>query len=315
MIFSGGDMSTRHYSGRRAGKWFRAVKRWARPPQVSSTVFPPRIGLALGGGFARGVAHAGVLRVFERYQIPLHCITGVSAGAIVAAAFASGTSASEIAKIGCSMRFADVARWSISWMGFAVSERMVAFLHRLLKRFRFEEMQLPLGVLATDLASGEAVSFRDQGDVCLPIRASCSYPGMFKPVRYGDKLLVDGAMSMEVPALLARQMGATHVVSVQLPMQSPAMAPQNMLAVVNRSFQILQAQTEESWRKLSDVVIVPDVREMEWDAFKCANQMVEAGEKAALEALPEIQRWLRGNASAKQERVAAIPLLTDSVPA
>src|SRR5881628_1042273 len=84
----------------------------------------PRLGLALGGGFARGIAHAGVLRVFERHGIPLHCITGVSAGSIVAAAYASGTPADDIARIGCSMRFRDVARWSICRMGFMGSDRM-----------------------------------------------------------------------------------------------------------------------------------------------------------------------------------------------
>src|ERR1044071_1263791 len=101
----------------------------------------PKIGLALGGGFARGVAHAGVLRAFQREGIPLHCITGVSAGAIVAAAYASGAAPEEIARAGCAMRFTDVARWSIRRMGFVVTDRMKRFLGRLLKCYRFEEMQ------------------------------------------------------------------------------------------------------------------------------------------------------------------------------
>src|SRR5205814_971305 len=179
----------------------------------------PKIGLALGGGFARGVAHAGVLRAFQREGIPLHCITGVSAGAIVAAGYASGASPEEIARAGCAMRFTDVARWSIRRMGFVVTDRMKHFLERLLKAYRFEEMQIPLGVVATDLCTGEPVIFRDSGDVFLPIQASCSYPGLFQPVRAGGQLLVDGAMSTEVPALLARQLGANYVVSVHLPAQ------------------------------------------------------------------------------------------------
>ena len=174
----------------------------------------PRIGLALGGGFARGIAHAGVLRVFERQGIPIHGITGVSAGSIVAAASASGAQPEEIVRAACSMRFADVARWSLSRMGFVVSERMKRFLQGLLKHYRFEEMQIPLGVVATDLCTGEPVSFRDTGDVFLPIRASCSYPGLFQPVRSGGRVLIDGAMSIEIPAVLARELGATHVVSV-----------------------------------------------------------------------------------------------------
>ena len=142
----------------------------------------PRIGLALGGGFARGIAHAGVFEIFEHHGIPLHCITGVSAGSIVAAAYASGAEADEIARVGCSMRFRDVARWSLCRMGFMVSERMKPFLEGLLKTTRFEEMRIPLGVVATDLCTGEPVSFRDTGDVFLPIRASCAYPGLFQPV-------------------------------------------------------------------------------------------------------------------------------------
>ena len=163
---------------------------------------PPRIGLALGGGFARGIAHVGVLKIFERNGIPIHCITGVSAGSIVAAAYASGASPDEIASAACSMRFGDVARWSLSRMGFVVSKRMKPFLQRLLKHHCFEAMPTPLGVVATDLCTGEPVSFRDTGDVFLPIRASCSYPGLFQPVRSGGRVLVDGAMSIGIPAML-----------------------------------------------------------------------------------------------------------------
>jgi NTE family protein len=151
------------------------------------------------------VAHVGVLRVLEREKIPIDFIAGVSAGAIVAAAYASGAKLEEIGKIGCAMRFNDVARWSLCRLGLVGSERMAAFLKRLLKKYRFEDMEIPFGVLATDLATGQPVPFRDKGDVILPIRASCSYPGLFQPIRYGNRLLVDGAMCMEVPAALARR--------------------------------------------------------------------------------------------------------------
>src|SRR6266481_9478990 len=136
--------------------------RLREPPAAEVT---PRIGLALGGGFARGIAHAGVLRTFERHGIPLHCITGVSAGSIVAAAFASGTRADDICLMGASMRFRDVARWSLCRMGFLGSERMKRFLERLLKTYRFEEMRIPLGVIASDLCAGRPLTFRDRGDV------------------------------------------------------------------------------------------------------------------------------------------------------
>ena len=179
-------------------------------------------------------------------------------------------------------------------MGFVVSERMKRFLEKLLKRYRFEEMRIPLGVTATDLSTGEAVDFRGSGDVFFPIRASCSYPGLFQPVKYQDRMLVDGAMSMEIPAALARGLGATHVISVHLPAQDRAL-PSNVFQVVNRCFQIMQSRTEERWRQSSDLVITPDVRDIEWDGFACGPQMLRAGEAAAISALPQIRSWLSGH--------------------
>jgi NTE family protein len=251
-----------------------------------------RLGLALGGGFARGLAHIGVLGVLEENKIPIHCIAGVSAGAIVAAAYASGATPEEIARAGCSMRFTDVARWTIGRMGIAGSDRMERFLRKLLKVYRFEQMRIPLGIVATDVVTGEAMVFRDKGDVVLPIRASCSYPGLFQPVPCVGRLLVDGAISTEVPALLTRLLGATHVISLHLPMQGAAAMPTNMFHVINRCFQILHSRTEITWRQHSDLVIEPEVRGMEWDAFESAMQLVKAGEEAARAALPRIRGWL-----------------------
>ena len=261
----------------------------SRPPAV----MVPRIGLALGGGFARGIAHAGVLKIFERHGIPLHCVTGVSAGSIVAAAYASGAGPDEITRAASSMRIRDVARWSLCRMGFMGSERMKRFLEGLLKKHRFEDMRIPLGVVATDLCTGEAVAFRDKGDVVLPIRASCSYPGLFQPVRAGDRLLVDGAMSVEIPALLARELGATHVISVCLPAPPCRRPPANVFQVVRRCFQIMQGRSEDGWRHASDLVIAPDLQSIEWNGFNSAPELVKAGEVAATAALPVIQSWFK----------------------
>ena len=280
----------------KVGGWLGNLTNLVRPNGASarpaSAPVAPRIGLAMGGGFARGIAHAGVLEVFERYHIPIHCITGVSAGSIVAAAYASGVSLAEIARAGCAMRFGDVARWSISPMGLVGSERMRKFLQRLMKHNHFEEMRIPLGVIATDLVTGKPIGFRDKGDVVVPVRASCAYPGLFQPVAYQGRSLVDGAISMEIPALLARQLGATHVISVHLPAAAEAPMPSNIFQVVNRCIQILQTQTEEPWRKDSDVIITPDVCGVHWDGFESGPALLKAGELAALAALPTIQAWM-----------------------
>jgi len=252
----------------------------------------PHIGLALGGGFAHGIAHVGIIRVLEREKIPIDCITGVSAGAIVAAAYASGATTDEIAAIGGAMRFTDVAGWGISMMGFADSQRMVAFLRKLMKKSRFEEMRIPLGVIATDLRAGKPVAFRGPGEVAPAIRASCSYPGLFRPFELDGRLYVDGAITVEVPAQLARTMGATRVIASAMPNENETWEPHNMFQVVSRSFQILMSENEESWRKHSDLVLTPDVAAIPWDGFANSQRMIEAGELAAEEVLPRIRAWM-----------------------
>lgn len=281
-------------AARRVGGWLGGVRRFPVKPaeELPITVAPvPRIGLALGGGFARGIAHAGVLKVFEENHIPIHCITGVSAGSIVAAAYASGASPDEIARVGCAMRFNDVGRWSLGRLGLVGSERMQRFLEKLLKTYHFEDMRTPLGVLATDVSSGKPVPFAGPGLVFDPIRASCSYPGLFHPVRLNGRLLVDGAMSMEIPAALARELGATHVIAVHLPARGGGPDPSNVFQIINRCFQILQSRSEDNWRNDSDLVIEPDVHGVEWDGFSCGPQLIEAGRAAALGALPHIRKW------------------------
>ncbi|MGC4049767.1 MAG: patatin-like phospholipase family protein [Paludibaculum sp.] len=265
--------------------------------QQTGTGSAVRIGLALGGGFARGIAHAGVLKVFEDNGIPIHCITGISAGAIVAAAYASGASADEIIRVGCSMRFGDVGRFKPGWMGLVGSQRMNHFLQGLLKNHRFEDMRIPLGVVATDLSTGEPVPFTGSGMVFEPIRASCAFPGLFQPVNHQGRLLVDGAMSMGIPCSLARQLGATHVISVPLPPAPVCALPSNMIQVVNRCFQILQNRFEDSWRSESDLTIVPDVRGIDWNAFGHGPELVDAGATAASMVLSAIRKWLRPTVS------------------
>lgn len=247
------------------------------------TTFIPngtRIGLALGGGFTRAIAHAGVLRVFEREGIPIHAISGVSSGAIAAAAFASGCSSIEIETAARAMQFSSVE----SLARFAMGD----FLRALLKKSSFEEMRVPLAIVASDLTAGAPVVFKEKGDVLMPIHASCAYPGLFPPVRYMDHCLVDGMVAMDVPAAPLRRMGATHVISVMLPTPAEAIDPGNMQSVVRRSFQIMMERNGSHWRRASDVVIAPDVK----DSFGSARQMIEAGERAAEAVLPQILKWL-----------------------
>jgi NTE family protein len=271
-------------------RWWDATRNWMAAS--ASRRNEPKIGLAFGGGFARGMAHIGVLRAFERHNVPIHAVAGVSAGAMLAAAVAAGATSYDIEAIALSMRLKDVARWTLSRLGFAASDRMIKFLPRLLKVNRFEEMKIPLAIVATDLNSGKPVVFSGKGDVAFAIRASCSYPGLFLPIRDGKRCLVDGFVSMEVPALPLLRLGATRVVSVSIPAPLDCADFRNMFAVVNRCFQLLSARTEQEWRSYSDVVISPAVTDLAWDSFSSARILIDRGEQAALSAMPAIKKWL-----------------------
>jgi len=178
---------------------------------------------------------------------------------------------------------------------------MINFLARLLKTTRFEEMKIPLAIVATDLVRGKAVTFHERGDVVVPIRASCAYPGLFLPLRHDGKLLVDGFVAMEVPAPALISMGVERVISVAIPNQEGVEDYGNMLSVVNRCFQVMSARTEKDWRRYSSVVVSPPVANMSWDSFASAKKMIELGEQAAMAVMPAIRRWLGQPESAQTE--------------
>jgi NTE family protein len=249
-----------------------------------------RIGVALGGGFARGIAHVGVLRVLESAGIRISGIAGISAGAIVAAAYASGREPDEIAAVASTMRFSNVARWGVCRMGLAGSGRMCTFLKTLLRAQRFEDMRIPLSIVATDLMTGTATVFRD-GDVIDAIRASCAYPGLLEPIRLGDRLYVDGAIGVEVPTHAIREMNVDKTVAVRLLTRCDRQ-PGNLFEVINRCFRLMNAQSEATWRSQADLVIEPDVSACAWDGFARAREMIAIGEQAARVALPTIADWL-----------------------
>ena len=271
--------------------WKQALHSLGRTLGRAGHTGGPHIGLALGGGFARGVAHIGVLAALERAKIPIHAIAGVSAGSVVAACYASGLGPSEIEAIAVKMKFNDVARWTIDLLGVLDSERMVPFLKRSLKVRNFEQMRIPLAVVASDLRSGTPAVFRKFGDVIGPVRASCSYPGLFKPVEFSGRVLVDGMVAMEVPARPLTEMGATHIISVYLPPESEAVDPLNLVAVVNRCFQLMSARTESEWRRYSDAIIIPEVASVGWDSFDNIRATIRAGEIAAEAIIPQIREW------------------------
>jgi NTE family protein len=290
----------------------REMKRSSRPdaPAEPAPRPRPKIGLALGGGFARGLAHIGVLKVFEDEQIPIDFLAGTSVGALIGAGFASGVPAAELAEIAAQVRFKDFSRWTFSRFGLFSNDKMSAFLHRALRCKTFEELRIPLSVTATDIITGEPAVFTS-GDLIDPVRASCAYPGMFQPVRIGEQLLVDGLLAYSVPAQPLRTMGAERVVAVHLAANwVKARGPRHVFDVIGQCFSIAQEKMGASWRVLSDLVVEPDIGEFGYDDFLRAHELVKAGEHAMRAALPKLRELLppartaqEGTASATQAAV------------
>lgn len=251
----------------------------------------PRVGLALGGGFARGIAHIGVIRVLEANDIPIDVICGTSVGALVAATYASGTPLGEMERQGAETHFRDFGRWTISRMGMASNERLEHYMHKFTTKHLFSEMKVPLAVVATDLISGHTVYFTE-GEIGPALRASCAYPGLFLPVEYNGHILVDGFLTELVPSVAARKLGADVVIAVHLEPGLLDAAPRNTIEIISRSFSILQSSAVQSWRAATDVLIEPNVHHILWDQFSKTPQLVAAGESAAHDAVPKIKALL-----------------------
>jgi NTE family protein len=284
------------------GKVIRSVQAFGRELSRRSNAAEaqrtPAIGVALGGGFARGIAHIGVLKVLEEEGIPIRMVAGTSVGAIMGAAYCSGLTIAELEEIAHKVRFTTFARWTLSRFGFATNDRMVSFLTRTLKVQTFEELRIPLGVTATDFNTGEGAVF-SSGSIIDPVRASCAYPGMFLPVEIRGRWLVDGMLSHPVPTRPLRQMGAERVLAVQLKGQwSKTIAPRHLFDVIGQSFAIAQEMTSAVWRSAADIVIEPDVAGFDYDDFKRAGELIRVGELAMRRALPEVRKWLDAPAEA-----------------
>jgi NTE family protein len=279
----------------------RELSRQAAPVLPSRI---PAIGIALGGGFARGIAHVGVLKVLEQEGIPVRVVAGTSVGALIGAAYCSGVSVEELHEMAHNVRFTTFARWTLSRCGFASNDRMISFLTRFLKVKTFEELRIPLGVTATDFNTGEAVVFHS-GSIIDPVRASCAYPGMFLPVQMRGRYLVDGMLSHPVPTRPLREMGAERVLAVHLKgTWSHGGAPRHLFDVIGQSFAIAQDAMSSVWRQAADLVIEPDVAGFAYDDFKRADDLVRVGEVAMQNALPEVRKWL---ATAEEAAVNAKP--------
>ncbi len=252
----------------------------------------PKIGLALSGGFARGIAHIGVLRVLRDAGIHIDAVAGTSVGALIGAAYCAGTPLEEMERIGLHTSFTDFGRWTPSWLGLATNQRLEKYLARLTPAKHFEDLITPLAIAATDINAGITIYYT-RGPIVPPLRGSCAYPGLFVPIQFEDRMLVDGFLTSPVPVEGALLLGMDIVIAVYLEAANME-TPRTFTDVLSRSFSIIQRHSDLAWRQQADVVIEPDMKSFVWDDFTRTPELVAAGADAAVAALPRIRALIEG---------------------
>ena len=255
----------------------------------------PRIGLALSGGAARGIAHVGVLRALEENSIPIHAIAGASAGALVGGCYAAGLTIEQLEGLVRKFRWRQTGRISFSRLGLQSNAPMETFLRANLPTTRFEELRIPFAAMVTDLRTGSVVVMRDTGDLAFAIRASTCIPGLYVPVRDADgRQLVDGGLVANLPIRHTRQLGADLVIGVDLGAEGATFfdKPRTILGVLARTFVAVERVVNHQEREEADLIIVPKIGHIRWDQTRRAQELLDAGYEAGLESIDRIKELL-----------------------
>ena len=254
---------------------------------------PPRLGLALGGGAARGFAHIGVIQVLERQGIRPDLVTGTSAGSLVAALYASGLDGAQLERAALEMDEATIADWTLPIFnrGLLRGEALARYVNRQVQGRPLQDMVLPAGILATELATGRGVLFQ-RGDTGVAVRASSAVPGVFTPVDIGGKLYVDGGLVAPVPVEQARQMGAELVLAVDISSPPDQAAGSDALRALLQTFTIMGQSINRLALRGADVLVRPDLNGVGSANFAARQQAMDAGRRAMTAALPRLREQL-----------------------
>lgn len=251
---------------------------------------PARLGLALGGGAARGFAHVGVIQVLEREGIRPDLLAGTSAGSLVAVLYASGLSGAELERVALGMEEATLTDWSLplGGRGFLRGEALARYVRQAVDGKSLEQMALPLGVLATDLRTGEGVLFR-RGDAATAVRASSAVPGVFTPVAIAGRDYVDGGLVAPVPVQQVRDMGADVVLAIDISNPPEANNPDGNLEVLLQTFAIMGRSINRHELARAQVVVRPALAGVGSANFAARQQAIAAGRAAMTAALPALR--------------------------
>ncbi|MFZ3122111.1 MAG: patatin-like phospholipase family protein [Thermodesulfovibrionales bacterium] len=256
--------------------------------EVKPPLPPVKIAVVLGAGASKGFAHIGVLKVLESNKIPVHMIIGTSAGSFVGSLYAYGYNAFELQKLSFSIEKGDVADLTIPDNGFIKGEKLEAYINRILKNTPLEKLKIPFYAVATDIQSGKEVVF-GSGNTGTAVRASCSIPGIFRPVNILGKLYVDGGVVSPVAVDAAKRLGADIVIAVDIAGDIDSSQPEGTIETILQSINIMYSKLAAIQLSKADVVIKPKVGYIGNADFSKRHEAVLEGEKAAIEALPKIQ--------------------------
>ncbi len=251
---------------------------------------PPRIGLALGGGAARGFAHVGVIQVLEEAGIRPALVAGTSAGSLVAALYASGKSGAQLQQVAETMEEATIADWTLQIFtrGALRGEALAKYVNAQVGQKPIEAMVMPLGIVATDLNSGNEVLFQ-RGDTGTAVRASSAVPAVFQPVKVGTREYVDGGLVSPVPVRAARKMGAELIIAVDISTAPEASAANGTLEILLQTFTIMGKSISSIELKDADVLVRPQLAGVSSADFSARRRSIEAGRQAMLLALPQLR--------------------------
>ena len=279
------------------------------PPPPAVVVAPPeapkiRIGLALGGGAAKGFAHIGVIKMLEANGLRLEVVAGTSAGSVVGALYASGMDAFQMQQHAFALDEAKIRDVSLFSGGVVKGQKLQDYVNELVKQRPIERMAKPFAAVSTQLETGERTVFT-RGNTGQAVRASSSIPGVFEPVTIGRWHYVDGGIVSPVPVDAARQLGADFVIAVDISTKASGKRPTHMLGIVNQSIGIMGQKLGEQEMARADVVIRPKVNDIGAADFDQRNNAILEGEKAALAALPQIRARLKEMQRARIAAVAA----------
>ena len=266
------------------------------PPAPTIKPAPPKpvkikIGLALGGGAAKGFAHIGVIKMLEANGFQPEVVSGTSAGSVVGALYASGMDVFALQKNAVALDETSIRDVGLFGGGLVKGQKLQDYVNTMVGGRGIEKMRLPFAAVATTLQNGQRIVFT-RGNTGQAVRASCSIPGVFEPVKIGDFHYIDGGVVSPVPVDAARQLGAEFVIAVDISSKAAGKTPDSLLGVVNQSIMIMGQKLGEQEMSRADVIIRPKVNDIGPVDFEQRSNAIVEGEKAALAAMPQIRAKL-----------------------